>query len=94
MESHNEGDFETIWNRTISQYLVGVHLPEKEIAHLRELGQYLGTADIEIQVRHIELFEEQIGIAMKEMREELRTKKRLYHCLGVMSGIFLAIMLI
>ena len=94
MESHNEGDFETIWNRTISQYLVGVHLPEKEIAHLRELGQYLGTSDIEIQVRHIELFEEQIGIAMKEMREELRTKKRLYHSLGVMSGIFLAIMLI
>ena len=58
------------------------------------MGKYLGNADIRTQVRHIELLEEQIGIAMKEMQEELRTKKKLYYCLGVTGGIFLAIILI
>ena len=94
MESRSEGEFEAIWNRTISQYLQGSYLPEREIEHLRELGKYLGNADIRTQVRHIELLEEQIGIAMKEMQEELRTKKKLYYCLGVTGGIFLAIILI
>ena len=94
MESHNGGKFASIWNRMISQYLKGVHLPEQEVEHLRDLGRYLGTADIQTQMKHIELLEEQIGIAMKKMQEELRTKKRLYHCLGVMGGIFLAIILI
>ena len=94
MESCSGGEFEGIWNRTIHRYLQGTPLPEQEVEHLKELGKYLGNADIKTQVRHIELLEEQIEIAMKEMREELRTKKRLYYCLGVMGGIFLAIILV
>lgn len=94
MEKRGEGAFSLIWTETIQQYLSGVKLPAAEKKRLSELGQYLGSADTQMQIKHIELFEEQLDTAMKDMQEELCTKKRLCRCLGVMGGIFLAILLI
>ncbi len=94
MERRDAGRFEKIWGDTTAQYLSGVKIRRAEMKQLVELGRYLGTADTQMQVRHIDFFIEQMDMAMKEMREELRMKKRLCHCLGVMSGIFFAILLI
>ena len=94
MEHKNSGTFDKMWRETIQEYLIDLKIPAQELKRLKDLGQYLGSADTQMQVRHIELFEEQLETTMKEMKEGLHTKKRLCHCLGVMSGILLAILLI
>lgn len=94
MQKRNGGTFEKIWRETIQEFLIQLKLPAREMEKLTELGQYLGDMDTRMQEKHIELFIEQLDITMQEMQEGLRTKKRLCHCLGVMSGIFLAILLI
>lgn len=94
MQRRSGGTFENIWKETIKEYLIDRKLPAQEMKRFQEIGTYLGSADTSMQIKQIELFEEQLELAMEEMREGLRTKKRLCHCLGVMSGIFLAILLI
>lgn len=94
MIHRRSGNFEKLWSDTIREYLNGLKVPATEMKRLEQVGQYLGSADTQMQVKNIELFIEQIDIEMREMREGLGNRKRLCHCLGVMSGIFLAILLI
>ena len=47
-----------------------------------------------MQIKTLDLYLEEIRLSMEEMREEMRTKIRLCHCLGVMSGIFITVLLL
>ena len=94
MKKRDKGAFEEIWRETISVYLIDLKIPKKEKERLLELGTCFCGLDVDVQIKSIEIYQEQLGHAMEEMREGMRAKKRLCHCLGVMSGIFLAILLI
>lgn len=94
MEDRDGGTFDILWENTVRECLSDLQIPKREMDRLADLGRYLGTADTQVQIKHIELLDEQLDLAMKEMREELRGKKKLYRCLGVMGGLFLAILLI
>ena len=94
MQKRTGGTFEQVWYETIQEYLISARLPSQEKKRLEELGKCLGSPDAGMQVKSIDLYEEQLALSMHEVKEGLRTKKRLCHCLGVMSGIFLAILLI
>ena len=50
--------------------------------------------DVSLQVRALDLYQEEIGRTMEELRGEMQMKIRLCHCLGVMSGIFVAVLLL
>ena len=54
----------------------------------------LGTIDIEMQVRTLDLYLEQMEQKMEDMRTEQKERIRLYQCVGVTGGIFLAIILL
>lgn len=94
MECKDQGLFSFIWERGITDYLGEVRLPDEEIRRLLELGGKLGAADMEMQLKTLELYQEQMALAMTEKREGMRTKIRLCRCLGVMGGIFLIVLLI
>ncbi len=94
MEERNEESFEKIWKKSIVRYLSGVNLPMQEKERLMYLGNQLGTADVEMQVRVLEVYLQQIKTEMSEMRDSMREKIRLCHCLGVMSGILIAVLLV
>ena len=57
------------------------------------MGSQLGIADVEMQVKALELYLTQLSESMEDIREEIKTKVRLYHCLGVMSGMLIVILL-
>ena len=61
---------------------------------LIRLGGELGTIDIEMQVRTLDLYLEQMEQKMEDMRTEQKEKIRLYQCIGVTRGVFLAIILL
>ena len=85
--------FEYIWKDSINKNLKVLDLPEQELDSLKALGSQLGFADTQIQMKLIDLYQEQLERNIREVHGEVQTKVRLYHCLGVMSGLFVAVLL-
>ena len=94
MERKNDGSLDRIWRETIDEYLIDIRLPKRQKEQLKELGVCLGCADIGVQIKYMELLGKQLEMAMNELREELEGKKILCRCVGIASGIFIAILLI
>ena len=70
------------------------HAKQDMLESLIRLGGELGTIDIEMQVRTLDLYLEQMEQKMEDMRTEQKEKIRLYQCIGVTGGVFLAIILL
>ena len=94
MRTESEDRFEDMWNREIDGYLKGAGLSENELLGLKQLGEQLGVSDLELQIRFLELYQQQLTLHMEELREGMGIRVRLCHCLGVMSGVLIAILFI
>ena len=85
--------FENIWTESIERNLKVLKLPLNEIEALKALGNQLGFADINVQMNLLDLYQNHLERAIREVREQVGTKVRLCHCLGVMSGLFITVLL-
>ena len=85
--------FEDIWKASVHKNLNMLDLPGQELEALKSLGNQLGYADIQVQMRLLDLYQEHLERTIREVHGEVQTKVRLYHCLGVMSGLFVAVLL-
>lgn len=85
--------FEDIWKESICRNLNNLSLQEPDLEILKNVGTQLGFSDINAQIRLIDLYLEQLERSIKEVHEQIQTKVRLYHCMGVMSGLFIIILL-
>lgn len=94
LERKEEESLKSAWTETIDEYLIDAKLPKFQKDQLKELGNYLGSADVELQIKQMNHYREQLELATIEMREELENKKKICRCLGIVGGIFLAILLI
>ncbi len=94
MEERRGGTFAGIWEEQTLEYLKDSGLSGRTVERLADFGSQLGAADVKLQARALELYQEEIGLTMEEMRREMQSKIRLCHCLGIMSGIFVSILLL
>lgn len=94
MEERGGRTFAKIWEEQTRKYLKDSGLTGEAVERLACFGSQLGAADVKLQVEALNLYQEEIGLAMEEMQKEMRMKIRLCHCLGVMSGIFVTILLL
>lgn len=85
--------FFTIWQEEIAGLGKRVPLSEKDRSELLGFGEHLGYLDLEMQERTILLYLEQLDLEIDYLREHQREKCRLYTSLGVMGGLFLAIIM-
>lgn len=83
-----------IWKMQTQKHLWDVGLPEIVREKLLHLGEQLGSADIDMQVRILDLYLGEMEHIMEDMRGEQKTRIKLYHCMGVMSGLLISILLI
>lgn len=95
----NGETFCSIWKREVE--LLGrdaggedVALSKEDRQSLAALGEHLGFLDREMQERNLLLYLEQLELRIGQMREHKQERCRLYTSLGVMSGLFLAILLV
>ena len=93
LEEFTGESFEHIWRSSIDKYLNVLELPTDEMDRFKVLGNQLGFSDIQVQMRLIDLYQEQLERTIGEMQEQMQTKVRLCHCMGVMSGLFIAVLL-
>lgn len=93
MESRCGKSLTGIWRESAAEALCGSKLPEKEKQKLGELGALLGDSSLETQIDQLEGYLEQLNGTIRDTRSELRDKKKLYRCLGIIGGMFVAILL-
>ena len=94
LKRRSGGEFSLIWEESIRKSLGEIQIPEREIQRLEQLGREMGLADIEVQNRLFELYLIQLEEAIEEKNTERKTKVKLCYCMGIFSGMFLAILLI
>lgn len=85
--------FYAIWRDRINADLKDLKLTKQDFYHLEKIGENLGYLDGEMQLGTIDLYVEQLAGEIKVAEETIGSKSRIYNCLGVMGGMFVAILM-
>lgn len=80
--------FWELWCQSITEDLKESRLKEDELEELKNVGKNLEYTE------SIELYIEQLEYKIKNTREIYKTKRKVCQSLGIMSGIFLVILLL
>lgn len=86
--------FFKIWTQSVDRCLGELHLKKEHTILLKELGACLGQMDSESESRNFQLYLERMEQEIEKERTGMASKRRIGNCLGVMSGIFLVILLL
>lgn len=85
--------FAVIWAEEVEKTEEDSVLSKSDKHSLASLGEHLGFMDREMQERNLLLYLEQLDLSIEQLRTHKQERCRLYTSLGVMSGMFLAILL-
>lgn len=83
-----------IWKEEVDRLDADTALTKTDRQSLAALGEHLGFLDSEMQERNLLLYLEQLDLVIGELRSHRQERCRLYTSLGVMSGMFLAVLLL
>ena len=83
-----------VWNREVDRLAVWTSLKTNEIEIMRQFGNSLGQHDIIQQQKQIRLALTHLNREMEEARDEHYKYSKLARSLGVLLGVFLAILLV
>lgn len=93
LEQRTGQNFQEIWEISVQSCLLESHLSRKNLGFLKNMGANLGHYDRTMQIGAIDLYLEQLKLSIQNMQEEIPEKRRILNCLGVMGGIFVAVIL-
>lgn len=93
MEGRPGNSFARIWQDAVEGIGADLPLDGTDRQSLAALGEHLGFLDREMQERNLLLYLEQLDMTMEELRSHREERCRLYSSLGIMGGMFLAILL-
>lgn len=89
-----EGEgFPSVWQEELDRQAKKLLLSRRELQELKDFGQHLGYLDLELQERTIALYLEQLDMAIGFYREHESERMRMCASLGIMGGLFLAVIL-
>ncbi|MBE5921816.1 MAG: hypothetical protein E7269_03575 [Lachnospiraceae bacterium] len=85
----------TLFETSINEKLKGkANLQKKDLERLCQLGENLGYLDREMQLSTVDFYLEQLEQDKEELAGHLSEQKKLYPCLGIVSGLFFVLLLI
>ena len=88
-----ETDIRYLWHSCLKK-APPENIRREELDVLEELGDILGSTDVQGQLDSLSLHRSVIVSIAEKAEEERREKGRLYRCLGVTAGLFIAVILI
>lgn len=86
-------NFTMVWQEGLHAGINTAFRPE-DIEFLDQVGLSLGSTDIAGQLNTLELHKNNLAMIRQKAEEECKRKTKLYRSLGVLSGVFLSIMLL
>lgn len=84
--------FDVIFRRCAEQMLMYHKISEEEKECFVSLGERLGYLDREMQLRQLELYENELIRCIEGLRVVIPEKRKVYRSLGVLGGILLAVL--
>lgn len=94
MKEYNGVPTEEIWKANISGFLTETALTESDRAALCRLGSSIGTLDCTMQDELLSVYIEEVQNSIELLGEEIRRKTGFYRMMGVLTGIFITVMLL
>lgn len=94
MEQREEYGFARAWNRCVDKYLKELGLKNEHSVLAKEPGTFLGSLEKDTLDHAMQLYLNKVDLEIEKLREGLEAKTRVGGCLGVMSGIFLIVILL
>ena len=83
-----------VWKYAIQKYRDEIFLSDDEINIIIDFSKNLGSGDREKEKNNIKLATMRLSVAESEAREETNKNAKMYRGLGVLSGLFIVILLI
>ncbi len=83
-----------IWKRQVERRSGDTVLSETDRKSLLRFGMNLGYLDRDMQEKTMQLYLEDLEMALERLRREEPDKSRLLFGMGVLSGLFLTVILI
>ncbi len=83
-----------IWRMNADALLDSLHIAKSDRQEFRKLGSMLGGMDMEMQLGMLDYYLQRLELSERHAADTIRTHKRLYQYLGVLSGALLVILLI
>ncbi|MCC2253485.1 stage III sporulation protein AB [Ruminococcus sp. CLA-AA-H200] len=94
LEDREESGFTRAWNRCADRYLRGLGLKYEHMILIKEPGTFLGSLQKDTLDHTLQLYLNRMDLEIEKLRDGLAAKVRVGSCLGVMSGIFLIVILL
>ncbi len=88
----SEESFKTVWRENVYKTEIAFSYDEKNI--IASLGDILGSSDIDTQVSQLNIVEEMIKSISESSKTQIKNQVRLSYNLGILFGVFVAIILI
>ena len=84
--------FGEIFRSCARESLDDQNFTREEKEKIFSLGERLGYMGMDIQLRQLQLLEEDLENEIQELNKDLKEKKKLYQSLGILLGILLAVL--
>lgn len=94
LENKDGDTFSHIWKDEISKNLIGTRLLKKDLNLFMQIGEQLGYLDNEMQLASLDLYMEQLDVEIIASEKRKTEKCRIYQCVGIISGLFVSIILL
>ena len=93
LEANPECPFGRIWEAVLEEQGIRTMLGTEEWELMCRFGNSIGYLDLEMQQKTLALYLEELERAIEQLRREEPEKKRLCWGLGILGGLFLAVVL-
>lgn len=94
LEMRDESGFARVWSRCVDLHLKPLGLKAEHSILIKEPGTFLGSLESNTLDHTLQMYLNRLDLETEKIREGLAAKTRIGRCLGVMSGIFLIVILI
>ncbi|HJB30051.1 MAG TPA: stage III sporulation protein AB [Candidatus Blautia faecavium] len=84
--------FGQIFHTCAREKLGHLKLSGEEREAFYSLGYHLGYLDLRMQIRQLDLYEEELRYSIEELQAKLPEMKKICQSLGIMGGILLAVL--
>ncbi|HHZ05686.1 MAG TPA: hypothetical protein GX401_02685 [Clostridiales bacterium] len=86
--------FARAWGDSVSNLPTYFGLNKDDKSLLADFGNGLGVSDVDGQLSHCEMYKQLFSDRLSQMKQDNDKKVKLYRCLGVFSGMALALLII
>lgn len=86
--------FSDIFSEKAKSCLKDSQMTKEDLEDFARLGECLGYLDVNMQKNTVELYLELLKKEITQISEEMPVKKKLYQSMGLLGGVFLAVLLV